>query len=63
MIQNFSNDTIWSRNYVIFVSNTEYLKTFKLLVMFIKLLNNFEFIMCIVVVALRQLSRKLMGLW
>lgn len=63
MIQKFSNDTIWSRNYVIFVSNTQYLKTFKLLVMFIKLLNNFEFIMCIVVLALRQLSRKLMGLW
>lgn len=63
MIQKFSNYTIWSRNYVIFVSHTEYLKTFKLLVMFIKLLNNFEFMMCIVVLALRQLSRKLMGLW
>lgn len=63
MIQKFSNDKIWSRNNVIFVSNTEYLKTFKSLVTFIKLLNTFEFIMCIVVLALRQLSRKLMGLW
>lgn len=63
MFQKFSNDTISSINYVIFVSNIVYLKNFKLLVMFIKLLNNFEFNMCIEVLALRKLSHKLMGLW